>query len=553
MSENTETPRDRAESRRTTTTYVGSRPTIRIVMPDGWARALLTGVEAALGGWAFVLVCSALAYASVASNPWMGSTTWEGALSAGADLWAASLGAPVVVGGVSYRAIPTLLVLLLIGILRLFMRAGATFPPAAQWFAVPGFAVASLLVVGLGASRAHWWEALPGALAIPTAAALWAVVDAVERPPAWLPLPGWAREGLRMGGVEALAALVIAVVGAGAAAVAGWERAVGIHELLLTDSALADALAVGAQILFLPTVLAWSLAWITGPGAWAGEGALHSPLASDPGALPALPVLGFLPQSSPGWWVGLIPAIVGVLVGWAWSARRHRETPVDQAKVAAVAAGVLAVVVLVWMSSATMVLGSQRLAVFGPRVGLVVVFAVLEIGVVAGVIACLAHPVTVAAARRRWGALVAAGTRSGRGSGSDGAGESAGSSDEETPTLLADEGPSGTGSHTDAGRQAEAGAQAPTGGGGGLDAGSAEPDSPAPHDSAPAGASSASSSPADGKTRDRAADATTALVPLVSPGGPLSAPESGDAAEPDDGQPEREDDDGSTSGSPRTP
>ena len=77
---------------RTTVTTVSARPTIRVALPQGWARSMLSGIEAALLGWALVVVPTLIAYAAVSSNQWMVSTTWEDAFHFASDLWGAALG-----------------------------------------------------------------------------------------------------------------------------------------------------------------------------------------------------------------------------------------------------------------------------------------------------------------------------------------------------------------------------------------------------------------------------------------------------------------------------
>lgn len=133
---------------RTTVTTVSARPTIHVALPQGWARSMLSGIEAALLGWALVVVPTLIAYAAVSSNQWMVSTTWEDAFHFASDLWGASLGARVVSGDVSYRAVPLLFVLLLIGLTKLLLLQGRRFSPASQWMAIPGFTVTALLLAG---------------------------------------------------------------------------------------------------------------------------------------------------------------------------------------------------------------------------------------------------------------------------------------------------------------------------------------------------------------------------------------------------------------------
>ncbi|WP_022868659.1 DUF6350 family protein [Schaalia vaccimaxillae] len=390
------------ETRTSTTTYVASRPTIRISMPDGWARAALSGIEVAFLGWAFVTLSGFAAYASVSTNPWLGSATWEGVLGICADVYAAVLGGTVTVGDVGYRAIPTLLGLLLICVLRILLRSNLRFPLSAVWFAVPGFAIPSLIVVAASATHTHWWTAILGAVLIPVLACSWLIISHMEEPPRWLRLHRWASVGLRMAVLYTAALVVVGLIFAVTAIVVGWERVTGIHELLLTTSLFEDVLAVGGQVFFLPTIIAWVLAWLAGPGFFVGADALHSPSHLVENAIPGIPVLGMMPESTPGSWVALTILAVGIALG-VWLAKKHPFDDIrHQATMGAVAAAGMTVVVAAWMWSATMVLGSARLAVFGPRVGWVTFWLFLEVGVAALLTSVALHPTSIEFFKEQW-------------------------------------------------------------------------------------------------------------------------------------------------------
>ena len=121
--------------RRTTTTYVADRATIRVAVPQGWARGVLAGVEAAFAGWGLITVFTMIAYLTLRSNSWMNDTTPRDALGLGGDLWAAVIGGTSVVGDVHYRAIPTLMGALLIVLVRILLRTTAGYPRSAALFA----------------------------------------------------------------------------------------------------------------------------------------------------------------------------------------------------------------------------------------------------------------------------------------------------------------------------------------------------------------------------------------------------------------------------------
>ena len=146
---------------------MADRATIRVAVPQGWARGVLAGIEAAFAGWALITVVTMIAYLTLRSNSWMNDTTPRDALGLGGDLWAAVIGGTSVVGGVHYRAIPTLVGALLIVLVRLLLRNTAGFPRSAALFAVPGFLLTSWLLAGASGIYSPWWTGMLGAILIP--------------------------------------------------------------------------------------------------------------------------------------------------------------------------------------------------------------------------------------------------------------------------------------------------------------------------------------------------------------------------------------------------
>lgn len=397
-----EIPTPGPQARPRTTTYIAPRRTIRLTLPDGWARVGLSAIEVILLAWAAATIASAAAFATVVSNPWMGETTWDQALRAGSDLLALFLGAPLHIGGVAYRATPTLVGVLLILVMRLLLRQSRRFSAASQWCAVPAFAVVALLIVGASAEHAHWWEAAPGALLIPGIAAAWAAFDLSEDPWRALRIPPLVRDGLKSGALLLLSLLGLSAVLSILALATHWARIREIHELLLADSMPADVLIVLAQVLYLPSILAWALAWILGPGVHVGIDALHSPASAPTLPIPGIPVLGALPSSAPGYWTILVPIGLGLAVGAWWGRRHTRQTLREQSLVAASGIGLLGLVGLAWFAGSIMVLGDARLVHVGPALlpALFSLIAEAGGGLLAGQAAV--HPQTLHWARTQW-------------------------------------------------------------------------------------------------------------------------------------------------------
>ena len=395
---------DTTAAERTTVTTVSARPTIRVALPQGWARAVLSGIEAALLGWALVVVPTLIAYAAVASNQWLVSTTWEDAFHFASDLWGAALGAQVVSGEVSYRAVPLLFVLVLIGLTKLLLLQGRRFPAAAQWMAVPGFAVTALLLAGGIGTHVRVLGAFPLAIAIPLIAAAWEVALAPHSLELRLDMPQWLSSGVRLGW---RASWVLAAYGGLfllISVIVSWSRIRGIHELLLPTSTIDSTMITLAQVLFIPNAIVWALSWLAGPGFFMGSDALHSPASAPTMPIPAIPLFGATPVSAPGTWVVFALIVFGVGVGVFVRLRRGSESLLDDLYQGGIAAVVVAVVYLVTSLASALVLGNGRLAFLGPRMSLsaLCLFAEVALGILLTV--AVSHPVSVAWARELVGA-----------------------------------------------------------------------------------------------------------------------------------------------------
>lgn len=389
---------------RTTVTTVSARPTIRVALPQGWARSMLSGIEAALLGWALVVVPTLVAYAAVSSNQWMVSTTWEDAFHFASDLWGASLGARVVSGDVSYRAVPLLFVLLLIGLTKLLLLQGRRFSPASQWMAIPGFTVTALLLAGGIGTHVSVWGALPLAFLIPLIAAAWEVALAPTSLELRFELPRWLSVGVRTGWRASWALAVYGGLFLLLSVIVSWSQIRGIHELLLPTSMVDSIMIVLAQLLFIPNAIVWVLSWLSGPGFYLGSDALHSPTSAPVGPIPAIPLFGATPASAPGNWVILALIVFGVALGVYLRLRKGSESLLDDLYQGGIAAVVIAAVYLVTSLGSAVVLGNGRLAFLGPRMSLSALCLFLEVALGILLTVALSHPVSVAWARELVGA-----------------------------------------------------------------------------------------------------------------------------------------------------
>ena len=373
---------------------MADRATIRVAVPQGWARGVLAGVEAAFAGWGLITVFTMIAYLTLRSNSWMNDTTPRDALGLGGDLWAAVIGGTSVVGDVYYRAIPTLMGALLIVLVRILLRTTAGYPRSAALFAVPGFLLTSWLLAGASGIHSHWWTGTIGGVLIPLIGSVWFVASGYSRDHEAPSMQHWISGGLKLGGLSVVVLVAASFVASVIALVAGWSRMVGIQELLGASSAADTSFIVGGQALFAPTVMAWVASWWSGAGFLTATDSLHSPTVDGPGPIPPIPLLGAVPESAPGLWVILAPIALGIGLGVVAARSFRREHLLHQTAQGVLASLITASVTALWMWSATMSMGSVRLSSMGPRVGWATLALVLEIALPALIIALATHPTT---------------------------------------------------------------------------------------------------------------------------------------------------------------
>ena len=373
---------------------MADRATIRVAVPRGWARGVLAGVEAAFAGWGLITVFTMIAYLTLRSNSWMNDTTPRDVLGLGGDLWAAVIGGTSVVGDVHYRAIPTLMGALLVVLVRILLRTTAGYPRSAALFAVPGFLLTSWLLAGASGIHSHWWTGTIGGVLIPLIGSVWFVASGYSRDHEAPSMQHWISGGLKLGGLSVVVLAAASFIASIIALVAGWSRMAGIQELLGASSAADTSFIVGGQALFAPTIMAWAAAWWSGAGFLTATDSLHSPAVAGAGPIPPIPLLGSVPQTAPGMWVILAPIALGIGLGVVAARSFRREHLLHQSAQGVLASLITASVTALWMWSATMSLGSVRLASMGPRVGWATLALVLEIALPALIIALATHPTT---------------------------------------------------------------------------------------------------------------------------------------------------------------
>jgi hypothetical protein len=112
-----------------------------------------------------------------------------------------------------------------------------------------------------------------------------------------------------------------------------------------------------AQLLVLPNLALWAVAWLAGPGFGIAQHSSITVTHSSPGLLPLVPVLGALPDPgpmpAPARLAVLVPVLLGALVAWrSVRAVTRLASWQSKARVTAMACLLccLAVASLVWLS-----------------------------------------------------------------------------------------------------------------------------------------------------------------------------------------------------------
>lgn len=210
-----------------------------------------------------------------------------------------------------------------------------------------------------------------------------------ETPVQWSELPALAARGI--------AITCVSLIGAGALAVLVSVALRGGEVISLFQSARVDVwgavLISLASFAYLPTLVVWALAWISGAGITVGVGSTLTPAAVHLGVVPALPPLGLLPSGGTPLMLAvvIVPVAIGALAGWVlrsgFVAVLGDDEPlvpriVLSLSVAAGAAGFVAILSALARGG----IGPGRLADLGPHPGFVALAVGAEVLVGAAIL-----------------------------------------------------------------------------------------------------------------------------------------------------------------------
>ncbi|MDX2375998.1 DUF6350 family protein [Microbacterium sp. LRZ72] len=293
------------------------------------------------------------------------------------------------------------------------VRSGARAARAGAW--ISGL-VAALLVAAAVSTAIHLssvnpvaqtqtWQAILLPTALYTAAVLagaivtaWlegddGVVDRLRdqlegRSAPWPVVPGVIA---RSGAIVVSALVGVSAIAVAVALVSGTGRIIALYQGGNLDILGAALLTLG-QLAYLPTLIGWAMAWVAGPGFALGEASTISPVGADLGVVPAVPVLGAIPDIQNMWMllVVLLPVAAGAFAGWVArsdlvvalrsspgpSGRRRGHGSIGdpmgpRVVVTAGIAAVAAIAAAAVAAASSGAIGPGRLAQVGPAPGLV--------------------------------------------------------------------------------------------------------------------------------------------------------------------------------------
>jgi hypothetical protein len=193
---------------------------------------------------------------------------------------------------------------------------------------VLGYAGAGLLawLLTLAGPARPGFAAVLVVLGIPVLALAWALLrryvadeecgvvgEWLDRLPRWLPRavrPGVHGVAILLGLGTVLVVIMVA---------ARWSTVSGLHAAV-NAGLVGGVVLTAVQLLVLPNLALFALAWLAGPGFQIADGSTINLAGAHPGLMPMLPVLGALPSDGAwsGWLILLlfVPVIAGGLIGW---------------------------------------------------------------------------------------------------------------------------------------------------------------------------------------------------------------------------------------------
>jgi len=275
--------------------HLGHLVPVTVTLPDAYLAA--TGIDPSLA--TFTLSLAPLVFAA-----------FTGLFAARSGRRAAEAGAPFtgwISGSLVFAALASVVAL----------TANAALVASEVWLAI---LLPSVLFAGpalLGAVVAAWRIGDDG------------LVDSLRAhlarlPRDWAAVPTLALRGV---GITTLGLVAVGGVVVTAGLIARSAQIIALYQASNVDGIGATVIALG-QLVYLPTLVLWAVSFAAGPGFALGTDTAITPAATQVGALPAIPVLGIVPDATSSWLLLLVllPLAVGAVAGAILRSRMPRTT-----------------------------------------------------------------------------------------------------------------------------------------------------------------------------------------------------------------------------------
>lgn len=310
---------------------VDASDTQRPVGPQQWLSGLVAAGQALVLSLSVVILPPVVAFL-VSSSGAAEGTGWGRSVTVGASLWLLGHGVPLKTGGGLITLVPLGITALALFSCYASARRSA-FPRLSAWaggalgYGIVVVAVSLLtgattpqgsVIAGVGGLVVGGLGLGLGLLARPDAPRLSALANRIPL------VPAATRVGVRAGALGCALLLGASALLVVCWAIAGRATSTDIVTGLAPGIAGGVILAV-AQATLVPNLVMWAASWIAGPGFSVGQGTSFTATETSSGTLPAVPVLGALPDDA---WTNSISAcapalvvLIGVVAG-SFAARR---------------------------------------------------------------------------------------------------------------------------------------------------------------------------------------------------------------------------------------
>jgi len=296
--------------------------------PRRWVSGVVAALQALALSLAVVILPAVAAFLASSAGPGDGATGgWGQSVTVAAGFWLLAHGVPLAAAGTSITMLPLGLTCLVV--FTCFASARRSSHTAtSSWAVGVGVYAAATLVIALLAGSAPGWDVLLALVGGAVVAGIGLGAGILSRPDA--PriadltaaldpyVPPVVRLGARAGLLGVVLLVGVSSVVAGTWVVAG-RAASGDIVSGLAPGSVGGLILAFSQLAVVPNLVLWVSSWIAGPGFVVGQGSSFTTSASEPGALPAVPLLGALP--GPEWTSGLasfapvVVVVLGILAG----------------------------------------------------------------------------------------------------------------------------------------------------------------------------------------------------------------------------------------------